>query len=254
MRGIHMMLHNALDRAVKEKRILSNPTENCIIPKIEKQEMKILHPDHISAYLDAAEQRGALPMFYLELVSGLRKGELVALQWSDLDEANCTISVSKQASWDTEGNLILSQPKTGNSIREVSIPQDAVELLKQEHAKHPDNPWMFPSSRTGEMYHPDSVVNLHKKILKDAGWSISAFMISDIPSQRWHCKMAWTSKPSAVCSATMTPDSHSAPTPTPRGRCSKRPRRKWAVSWRRFDRSHRQAEHRKGNGFLSGAL
>ena len=51
----------------------------------------------------------------------------------------------------------------------MSIPQDAVELLKQEHAKHPDNPWMFPSSRTGEMYHPDSVVNLHKKILKDAG-------------------------------------------------------------------------------------
>ena len=131
--------------------------------------MKILHPDHISSYLNAAERRNALPMFYLELVSGLRKGELVALQWSDLDEANCTISVSKQASWDTEGNLILSQPKTGNSIREVSIPQDAVELLKQEHAKHPDNPWMFPSSRTGEMYHPDSVINLHKKILKDAG-------------------------------------------------------------------------------------
>ena len=239
VRGIHMMLHNALDRAVKEKRILSNPTENCIIPKIEKQEMKILHPDHISAYLDAAEQRGALPMFYLELVSGLRKGELVALQWSNLDEANCTISVSKQASWDTEGNLILSQPKTGNSIREVSIPQDAVELLKQEHAKHPNNPWMFPSSRTGE---------------RTRDWSISAFMISDIPSQRWHCKMAWTSKPSAVCSATMMPDSHSAPTPTPLGRCSKRLRRKWAVSWHRFDKTHRQAEHRKGNGFLSGAL
>ena len=51
----------------------------------------------------------------------------------------------------------------------MSIPQDAVELLKQEHAKHPDNPWMFPSGRTGEMYHPDSVVTLHKRILKDAG-------------------------------------------------------------------------------------
>ena len=131
--------------------------------------MKILHPDHIRAYLDAAERRGVLPMFYLELISGLRKGELVALQWTDLDEANCTISVSKQASWDTDGTLILSQPKTGNSIREVSIPQDAVELLKQEHTKHPDNPWMFPSGRTGEMYHPDSVVTLHKRILKDAG-------------------------------------------------------------------------------------
>ena len=42
--------------------------------------MKILHPDHIRAYLNAAEQRGVLPMFYLELISGLRKGELVALQ------------------------------------------------------------------------------------------------------------------------------------------------------------------------------
>ena len=167
--SLHLMLHNALDRAVKEKLILSNPTENCIIPKIEKQEMKILHPDHISSYLNAAERRNALPMFYLELVSGLRKGELVALQWGDLDEANCTISVSKQASWDTEHQLILSRPKTGNSIREVSIPQDAVELLKQEHAKHPDNPWMFPSGRTGEMYYPDSVVTLHKRILKDAG-------------------------------------------------------------------------------------
>ena len=169
VRGIHMMLHNALDQAVKERLILNNPTENCIPPKIEKLEMKILHPANMSTYLNVAEKRGLLPMFYLELVSGLRKGELVALQWSDLDEASCTISVSKQASWDANGKLILSQPKTGNSIRVVSIPQEAVELLKQEHAKHPNNPWMFPSAKTGEMYHPDSVVNLHKKILKDAG-------------------------------------------------------------------------------------
>ena len=169
VRSLHLMLHNAFERAVKERLILRNPTEDCIAPKVQKIEMQILPPEHIKDYLEAADRRGLLPMFYLELVSGLRKGELVALQWSDLDEANCTISVSKQASWDTEGNLILSRPKTGNSIREVSIPQDAVELLKQEHAKHPDNPWMFPSGRTGEVYHPDSVVTLHKRILKDAG-------------------------------------------------------------------------------------
>ncbi len=169
VRSLHLMLHSALERAVKERLILRNPTEDCIAPKIQKFEIQILQPEHIKEYLNAANARGLLPMFYLELVSGLRKGELVAIQWTDLDEDNSTISVSKQASWDTEGNLILIQPKTGNSIREVSIPQDAVELLKQEHAEHPDNPWMFPSSRTGEMYHPDSVVNLHKKILKDAG-------------------------------------------------------------------------------------
>ena len=88
VRGIHMMLHNALDRAVKERLILRNPTEDCIIPKIQKQEMKILHPEDMKAYLEAADKRGVLPMFYLELTSGIRKGELVALLWSDLDEKN----------------------------------------------------------------------------------------------------------------------------------------------------------------------
>ena len=44
-----------------------------------------------------------------------------------------------------------------------------IELLVAEHEKHPDNPYLFPSPRTGEMYHPDSVVNLHRRILKNAG-------------------------------------------------------------------------------------
>lgn len=163
-----MMLHNSLDRAVKERLILRNPTEDCIIPKIEKQEMKILHPEDMSAYLQAAEKREVLPMFYLELVSGVRKGELIALLWDDLDTTGRTISVSKQVSA-RNGAITISRPKTENSVRKISIPQDAVELLIQEHEKHPDNPYMFPSPKTGEMYHPDSVVNLHKKLLKDAG-------------------------------------------------------------------------------------
>ena len=175
VRGIHMMLHNALDRAVKERLILRNPTEDCIIPKIQKQEMKILHPEDMKAYLEAAEKRGVLPMFYLELVTGLRKGELTALLWSDLDMEHCTISISKQAVGDRHRDVEVSRPKTENSVRKISIPQSAVDLLIAEHRKHPDNPWMFPSPRTGEMYHPDSIAKLHEKILATSGWSISAF-------------------------------------------------------------------------------
>lgn len=144
VRGIHMMLHNALDRAVKERLILRNPTEDCIIPKIEKQEMKILHPEDMSAYLAAAEKHNARPMFYLELVSGVRKGELVALLWDDLDTANRTISVSKQAAV-RNGEITISRPKTETSIRKISIPQEAVDLLIQEHEKHPDNPYIYVS-------------------------------------------------------------------------------------------------------------
>ena len=164
-----MMLHNALDRAVKERLILRNPTEDCIIPKIQKQEMKILHPEDMKAYLEAADRRGVLPMFYLELVTGIRKGELTALLWSDLDEERRTISVSKQAVGDRNRNVTISRPKTENSVRKISIPQSAVELLRQEHEKHPENPWMFPSPKTGEMYHPDSIAKLHEKILRDTG-------------------------------------------------------------------------------------
>ena len=44
-----------------------------------------------------------------------------------------------------------------------------VDLLIAEHKKHPDNPYMFPSPKTGGMYYPDSVVKLHQKALKRAG-------------------------------------------------------------------------------------
>ena len=169
VRSLHLMLHSALERAVKERLILRNPTEDCIAPKAQKIEMQILPPEHIKDYLEAADRRGLLPMFYLELVTGLRKGEITALLWSDLDAKNKTISVSKQYVKNPNGELTLSRPKTETSVRKVSIPQDAVDLLIAEHGKHPENPYMFPSPVTGEMYYPDSVVNLHKKILKDAG-------------------------------------------------------------------------------------
>ena len=163
------MLHSVFEWAVKDRLIPRNPTEDCIAPKVQKIEMQILPPEHIKDYLDAADKRGLLPMFYLELVTGLRKGEITALLWSDLDARNNTISVSKQSVKNPNGELTLSRPKTETSVRKISIPQEAVDLLIAEHGKHPENPYMFPSPATGEMYYPDSVVNLHKKILKDAG-------------------------------------------------------------------------------------
>jgi len=168
VRSVHLTLHCAFERAVKERLIPRNPTDDCIAPKARKVEMKTLLPEHFKAYLDAANTRNVLPMFYLELVSGLRKGEMVALLWTDLDTERKTISVSKQYVRNPSGEVMLSRPKTETSVRQVSIPQDVVDLLIQEHNKPPDNPYMFPSPVTGEMYHPDSVVKLHEKILKDA--------------------------------------------------------------------------------------
>ena len=59
----------------------------------------------------------------------------------------------------------LTRPKAETFLRKVSIPQMMAGLLIQEHGI----PYMFPSPVIGEMYYPDSVINLYKKISKDVG-------------------------------------------------------------------------------------
>ena len=68
-----------------------NPAEFCIPPKITKPELQVIPSERYQSYLTAAEQRGVLPMFYLELATGLRKGEIAALLWSDYDAQTQTI-------------------------------------------------------------------------------------------------------------------------------------------------------------------
>ena len=169
IKSLHRMLHMALERAVKEQLILRNPCDDVILPREEKKEMKILKPENIGAYLAEAEKRDVLPMFFLELCSGLRKGELIALLWTDLDVERQTISVSKQAVRVKGGGVKVTTPKTATSIRIESIPKEAVDLLIEEHEKHPDNPYMFPSPVNGGMWYPDAVNRLNTKMLKDLG-------------------------------------------------------------------------------------
>ena len=103
-----------------------------------------------------------------KLTTGLRRGELLALLWTDLDVENMTISVSKQVNR-LNGELVVSQPKTPNSIRKLAIPQRAVDLLVEEHSKHPHSPHLFVSPKTGTMFDPDAFRRTHDKILKAIG-------------------------------------------------------------------------------------
>ena len=168
VRRIHMVLSSALKQAVKERIIPYNPCDNCRIPPKEKKEMTILPPEKLGAYLREAEQYGVLPMFFLELSSGLRRGELLALRWDDLDTENRILSVSKQVTR-IDGELVATEPKTRNSIRRVALSRQAVELLVREHEQHPDNPLLFPSPRTGGYWSPDAVSRINRKLLAKVG-------------------------------------------------------------------------------------
>ena len=168
VRRVHAVLQAALKQAVKERLIPYNPCENCRIPPKDKKEMTILPPEKIGRYLQEAEKYGVLPMFYLELSSGLRRGELLALQWEDLNVKERILTVNKQITR-MEGELDVTEPKTKNSVRKVALSQQTVDLLVQEHELHPDNPILFPSPRTGGYWSPDAVSRINRKLLKNAG-------------------------------------------------------------------------------------
>ena len=168
IRGLHTMLWQCLEQAVTERLIPYNPANSCRLPKKEKKKMQIIPPEKIRDYLKAAEEWGVLPMFYLELSTGLRRGELLALRWEDLDVQNRTLSINKSVARQ-DGKLVISTPKTPNSIRTVLLPEDTVKLLVEEHERHPANPYLFPSPRTGETWDPDGFRRLHDRIIKEIG-------------------------------------------------------------------------------------
>jgi integrase len=168
IRGMHAMFRQCLEQAVAERLITANPANGCKLPKKEKREMQVIPSEKIGDYLRAAEEHGVLPMFYLELTTGLHRGELVALLWEDLDIKEQSIRVTKSV-LRINGELKVSPPKTQNSVRKVYIPKEAVDLLVEEHKRHPFNKYMFPSPVTGDMYGPDCVGRIHKKLLARAG-------------------------------------------------------------------------------------
>ncbi len=187
-----MVLNSCFQQAVKERIISYNPCESCRVPKLEKKEMTTIPPEKVGAYLQAAEQYGVLPIFYLELTSGLRRGELLGLQWSDLDQESQLITVNKQLS-KINGELVLTTPKTQNSIRKVAVPRQTVELLVAEHEKHPDSPLMFASPRTGSYWSPDAIGR--GSIRNCWPWRRSTARCGSTtcgtPSPPWRCRAGW---------------------------------------------------------------
>ncbi len=167
VRGVHTLLHNCLEQAVAERLILANPAQGCKLPQLEKREMKILPQEKIGMYLAEAERRGLLAAFYLELTTGLRRGELLALQWSDLDLDARTLSVTKQI-YEVNGKMQISIPKTKASIRKLVLPPAVIEVFR-EYQKTAKCRWVFPSPiKEDEPIRPSSVLRMLHIILERA--------------------------------------------------------------------------------------
>lgn len=103
VRGIHMLLHEIMEYALKENMILKNPTNGTTIPKIEPIELQVLNEKQLKTFISALQSDKAWSdFFYLEIMTGLRRGEICALQWSDLDMVEKKLYVNRSASYQGE--------------------------------------------------------------------------------------------------------------------------------------------------------
>ena len=85
--------------------------------------------EQLASFLHEARESGVFEMYYIELATGLRRGELLGLKWEDIDLERGTIQVRRQIAR-INGEVVEAPLKTKNSYRSVSIGHDAVEILK----------------------------------------------------------------------------------------------------------------------------
>ena len=136
--------------------------------------MTIIPPEKLGVYLSEAEKYGVLPMFFLELSSGLRRGELLALQWDDLNVQTGTLRVERQVQR-IQGKLAVSQPKTRASCRSILLPAPVLEILAQ-YRQSVSSHWMFPSPKKEDSpLDPAAVRKKLSAVLKRAGCPAARF-------------------------------------------------------------------------------
>ena len=167
VRNIHQVVSSAMDFAKAQKLIAVNPTDGCALPKLEHREMKTLPVEQLASFLREAKESGVFEMYYIELATGLRRGELLGLKWEDLDLEQCTLRVQRQVSR-INGEVVEAPLKTKNSYRTISLGEDAVGILKKQKKKCGDSEYVFPSP-TGGPISPDSVIQMLHRVLKRAG-------------------------------------------------------------------------------------
>ncbi len=143
VRMCHATCRSALEKAVQDGLIRVNPAIGCKLPPKKAREMQVLTREELQRFLIQAQAEGYYELFLLDLATGLRRGELMALQWDDLDFETGVLNVNKQV-YDVRGQLQISEPKTKNSIRKIVLPPAVVAVLK-EYRKTVDSRWMFPS-------------------------------------------------------------------------------------------------------------
>lgn len=168
VRNCHSLCCRALEMAVKENLIAQNPAVGCKLPPIKRNEMKILSRETMQKVLIQAKEENYYELFLLEFATGLRLGELTALQWDDLNLNTGELRINKQAVI-IGSEVAITEPKTKAAVRTLILPPPVVRVLRKYRARV-DSRWLFPSPKKEDMpMRPSAIHQRLHRILDHAG-------------------------------------------------------------------------------------
>lgn len=181
IKNIHGVLHSLLRQAQYLDYIHTNPTERCTLPRIVKKEMKVLDDGAVARFLKAIEGNRFESLFFVDLFTGMRLGEILGLTWDAIDFKSGTILVSKQLVRPKGKNAIihLDTPKH-DKVRKIKPAPVVMDKLKerkhlqieQQLAAGPawNNPWnLVFTNELGRHLMSITVYNEYKRVVSTIG-------------------------------------------------------------------------------------
>jgi integrase len=169
----HRVLREALQAAVQWQLLVRNPADAVSPPRASKHEMRALTEQETVKLLRAAEGSRLYMPVLLAATSGLRRGELLALRWQDIDGETLRV---QQAVEQVRGEINIKTPKTAKGKRAIALPSIAVEALRQHRAQqaeerlmlgpdYQDNGFVF-CQPDGRLWRPDTFTANYRTLVE----------------------------------------------------------------------------------------
>jgi integrase len=131
----HVVLHIALKTAVKWGLLSRNVADAVDPPRTRNTEMNTWDEDDIIRFLNASKDTPYYALFHTALFTGMRRSELLALRWQDIDFIYSHISVNRSLHHLNDGSYVFTQPKSAKSQRIISLSPSAIIALKEHREK-----------------------------------------------------------------------------------------------------------------------
>jgi integrase len=140
IKNVHGVLHKALQQAVANGYIRFNPTDSCVLPRIEKKEIRPMDESQITAFLKAIRGHKFEDLYLVTLFTGMREGEALGLLWEcvDLDSGTVLINKQLQLSRSTKGKYDLVPTKNSKG-RRITLAPFVISVLRRVRCRQLEN-------------------------------------------------------------------------------------------------------------------